>query len=87
MKRKKISSLTLAQKSNYFLKAEVWQLIESFQGNNTEENKKYVFDKIMQNIFLSYVNDNFDFYKAVSQGDQKNFVTDILYQNFKGDSN
>ena len=37
----------------------------------------------MQNIFLSYVNDNFDFYKAVSQGDQKNLVTDTLYQNLK----
>ncbi len=59
------------------------ELHESFKGNNTEENKKYVFDKIMQNIFLSYVNDNFDFYKAVSSGDQKYFVTDILYQNFK----
>ena len=37
----------------------------------------------MQDIFLSYVNDNFDFYKAVSSGDQKNFVSDTLYQNFK----
>lgn len=59
------------------------ELKEAFQGNNTEEGKKYVFDKIMKDIFLSYVNDNLDFYKAVSQGDQKNYVTEVLFNNFK----
>ena len=59
------------------------ELIQSFAGNNTEEGRRFIFTKIMEQIFLSYVNDNFDFYKAVTQGEQKNFVTEALYENFR----
>ena len=56
---------------------------ESFEGDNSESNRKFIFQKVLDEIFLSYVNDNFDFYKKITQGKQKDFIGEVLYQNFK----
>jgi type I restriction enzyme, R subunit len=53
---------------------------KSMMGNNTEEGKRYVFDQEFGKVSLDYVNDHFDFYKAVNEGPQKNFVMDLLYR-------
>jgi len=55
----------------------------SLTGDNSESNRKFVFENILNEIFLGYVNDNFDFYKSVTQGKQKDFITDALYQRIK----
>lgn len=56
---------------------------QSFEGDNSESNRKFIFQKVLDEIFLSYVNDNFDFYKKITQGKQKDFIGEVLYQNFK----
>ncbi|MEM6964231.1 MAG: hypothetical protein AAF573_05650 [Bacteroidota bacterium] len=56
---------------------------QSFEGDNSESNRKFIFQKVLDEIFLSYVNDNFDFYKKITQGKQKDFIAEMLYQGFK----
>jgi len=56
---------------------------ESFVGDNSESNRKFIFEKALDDIFLSYVNDHFDFYKKITQGKQKDVVKEILYRDFK----
>jgi len=59
------------------------EVIEAQSGNNLEENKKYIFGKQLELLMLQFVNENFDFYKSVSDGDQKRYFQDVLYANFK----
>ena len=56
---------------------------EEGEKDNSESNRKFVFQKVLSKIFLSYVNDNFDFYKKITQGKQKDVVKEMMYQNFK----
>lgn len=59
------------------------EIHQSFAGDNSESNRKYIFEKALDEIFLSYVNDHFEFYKRITQGKQKEVVKEVLYQNFK----
>lgn len=59
------------------------EIKQAFQNDNSEANRKFIVEKVIDQIFLSYVNDNFDFYKAVTQGQQKEFVMEVLYEAFK----
>ncbi len=56
---------------------------QSFAGDNSESNRKYIFEKALDDIFLSYVNDHFEFYKKITQGKQKDVVKELLYRDFK----
>jgi type I restriction enzyme, R subunit len=55
----------------------------AFAGDNSESNRKFIFEKALDEIMLSYVNDHFEFYKHITQGRQKDAVKEILYQNLK----
>jgi len=59
------------------------EIQESFKGDNSESNRKFIFQKVLDEIFLSYVNDNFDFYKKITQGKQKDVVMEMMYQTLK----
>ena len=59
------------------------ELIKIMNGDSSETNKQEYFNKTIEKILLSYVNDRFSFYKKMEEPTLKNFVTKSLYENYK----
>lgn len=58
------------------------ELIEIMKGDSSDTNKRKFFNKTIDRILLSYVNDRFDFYKKMEDPNVKNYVNSSLYNNF-----
>lgn len=56
---------------------------EVMQGNNSEQDKKDFFDKILSDMFIEYVNDRFDFYKKVEDPKVSTLIKDGLYRKYR----
>ncbi|MEL6697530.1 MAG: DEAD/DEAH box helicase family protein [Bacteroidota bacterium] len=54
-----------------------------FQADNTEANRYKSFQEVMDQIYLSYVNTDFDFYKKVTTGEYKDVIMNFMYQELK----
>jgi type I restriction enzyme, R subunit len=55
---------------------------EVMQGNNSEQDKKDFFNKILTDMFIEYVNDRFDFYKKVEDPNVNQLIKDGLYRKY-----
>ena len=51
-------------------------------GDNTESNRKYVFKKVFDEVVLSLLEDNIDFYKTVTEKNRNEYLIDVMYQNY-----
>ena len=54
-----------------------------FLGDNSDTNKKQFFDDVLNNIFLGYVNDRFDFYKKMEDPKVKDFISGMMYDKYR----
>ena len=51
-------------------------------GDNTESNRRHVFNKIFDKILLGLVDDNLKFYKKISEPKRNSYVKEELYKNY-----
>jgi len=58
-------------------------LRKQMTADNTERNKRDSFKKLIEEIWLGYVNDHFDFYKAVATGESKGELINLMYEEVK----
>ena len=56
------------------------ELRQVIEGDNTEDNKKYKFDQVFDEILLGFVNSRLDLYTKLSQEELKRDLTHQLYQ-------
>ncbi len=55
-------------------------------GDNTESNRRHVFNKIFDKILLGLVDDNLKFYKKVSEPKRNLYVKEKFYENYSKSS-
>ena len=70
----KVDIQTLQQKVH-----ENEELRQVFEGNNTEENKKYKFDEVFEVILLELVNNRLDLYNKLSEPEINESIKRLLY--------
>ena len=51
-------------------------------SDNTESNKRHVFDKIFNKVLLDLVSDNLGFYKKISEPKRNDFVKNMFYKQY-----
>lgn len=51
-------------------------------GDNTESNRRHVFNKIFDKILLGLVDDNLKFYKKISEPKRNSYVKEEFYKNY-----
>ena len=51
-------------------------------SDNTESNKRHVFDKIFNQVLLDLVSDNLGFYKKLSEPKRNDFVKNMFYKQY-----
>ena len=56
---------------------------EVMNGNNSEQDKKEFFNKVLNDMFIEYVNDRFDFYKKVEDPKVNTLIKDGLYRKYR----
>ncbi len=70
----KVDIQTIQQKVN-----ENEELRQVFEGNNTEENKKYKFDEVFEVILLELVNNRLELYNKLSEPEINESIKKLLY--------
>ena len=52
------------------------------EGDNTDSNKRDMFDRTFQELLIGLVGENIGFYNKLSERRKNSFVKDRLYQNY-----
>jgi len=58
------------------------ELRRVMEGDNTDSNKRDMFDRTFQELLIGLVGENIDFYNKLSERRKNSFVKDRLYQNY-----
>ena len=58
------------------------ELREIYLGDNTESNKRFVFNQVFDRLLQGLVDDSLDFYKKLSEPKRNEYVKRVLFQNY-----
>jgi len=58
------------------------ELLKVYQGDNTESNKRFIFNKIFDRLLQGTVDDSLDFYKKLTEPKRNDYVKRMLYNNY-----
>lgn len=87
-KLNKVYGVDLSEEHKLNIKRVTKQVYESeelkkvMEGDNSELNKKKKVEEILKMVLLSYVNDQFDFYKKMENPQLINYLTGELFRNY-----
>ena len=51
-------------------------------SDNTESNKRFVFNKVFDNLLQGLVDDSLDFYKKLTEPKRNDYVKRVLFENY-----
>ena len=51
-------------------------------GDNTESNKRFVFDQVFDKLIQGLVDDSLDFYKKITEPKRNKYVKRMLFDNY-----
>ena len=52
------------------------------EGDNTDSNKREMFDRTFHDLLIGLVEENVEFYNKLNEKKKNSFVKDRLYQNY-----
>jgi len=58
------------------------ELLKVHMGDNTESNKRHVFNKVFDRILLGLVDDNLNFFKKLTEPNRNKYVKDVLFGDY-----
>ena len=58
------------------------ELQKVYSGDNTESNKRFVFNKVFDQLLQGLVDDSLDFYKKLSEPKRNDYVKRVLFNNY-----
>ncbi len=58
------------------------ELLKVHGGDNTESNKRFVFNKAFDSLLQGLVDESLDFYKKLSEPKRNEYVKRIMFENF-----
>jgi len=61
------------------------ELKQVYSNDNTDSNRKYVFERVFDSLLQGLVDDSLDFYKKISEPRRNRYLKDRLFDNYKKD--
>ena len=58
------------------------ELLKVHLGDNTESNRRFVFNKVFDNLLQGLVDDSLDFYKKLTEPKRNEYVKRVLFENY-----
>ena len=53
-----------------------------YKGNNTEMGKRHIFDRVFEDVKLSLVEEDLEFYNKINNAETIGYLKDRLYQSY-----
>ena len=53
-----------------------------YEGDNTDTNRRHVFDRVFDDVNLDLVEDDLEFYKKINHPETNAYLKDRLYQSY-----